>query len=405
MGVLRNANYRTLFIGQLVSTYGNNLYALALPWYIYTVTNSKLDLTVVGFADYVPALAGFFVGVLVDRWRKRSVMLASDAIRTLLALCICAVVALHGTFLTIFTIALFIQFAGSFFSPAAGALTPLLVSKEELPQAMGLSQSGNGVVELTGMVSGGAFLALFKTSLLFLTDALTFAVSIVSLLLIHVHEDVAPRSTRKGYGHEWREGFRALIKSQSILQIFLGGLITNFGLAPAMIVLTAWVKGPMGGSAATYGIVAASIVVGAIGGGMLLGRVTKWIAPKRLLQSGLMVLGVCLGLIALWANAYWCMAMLIVAGFAISSLNGSLEVLLVAVVPQAMRGRIFGMFNGVMVLASPLGLAVFGVLLVTVPLAVVWLAMGGLSVLGGMAYFLPVRDDLNTLSTGVTEEM
>lgn len=403
MGVLRNANFRTLFIGQLVSTYGNNLYLLALPWYIYVITDSKLDLTVVGFADYVPALAGFFVGVLVDRWRKRSVMLASDAIRTLLALGICVVVAMHGAFGTIFVIALFIQFVGAFFSPAAGALTPLLVSKEELPQAMGLSQAGNGVVRLTGMVSGGALLVVFKASMLFLTDAVTFAVSIVSLLLIRVQENVVPRAARRGYGVEWKEGFRALIASRRILQIFLGGLITNFGLAPAMIVLTAWVKGPMRGSATVYGVVAASMVLGAILGGLLLGRVTKFVSPRRVLQSGLMALGVCLGLISIWANAYWCMAMLLMGGFAISCLNGALEVLLVEVVPQAMRGRIFGMFNGVMVLASPLGLAVFGVLLVTVPLWVVWVAIGGLSVLGGLAYFLPVRDDLQTLSSVETE--
>lgn len=403
MSVLRNANFRRLFIGQLVSTYGNNLYVLALPWYIYSITNSKLDLTVVGFADYVPALAGLFLGVLVDRWRKQRVMLWSDVIRMLLAFTICLVVALHGGFLAIFVLALLIQFIGSFFSPASGAFTPLLVPKEDLPQAMGLNQSGNGIVRMLSMVSGGVLMTSIKASMMFFIDGVTFAVSVVSIVLIRVSEDIPIHARRRNYGQDWKQGFRSLIRSQRILQIFLGGTIANFGLAPAIIVLTTWVKGPMHGTSTTYGLTTGAMILGTIFGGVFLGKLTKIISAKYILQYGLMLLGSCLGLIAVWADPYWCMMLLLLSGFAISSLNGALDVLLVNLVPQTMRGRIFGIFNAIMVTASPLGLAVFGGLMVAVPLWTIWVIIGGLSVLASMTYFLPVRDDLHTLSTLDTE--
>jgi len=398
MGLLRNRNYVSLFIGQMISTYGNNLYALALPWYIYALTNSKLDLSIIGFADYLPAFAGLFVGVLVDRWRKRNVMLFSDIVRTILALGVFTITVFHGTFLMIFAVALLIQFFGAFFSPAAGAMTPLIISSEELPQAMGLSQSGNGVVRVFGMVSGGALMSLVQASGLFLIDAFTFVASVVSILIIRVKEEMVPRASQRGYGKEWREGFQMLIRSQTILQIFLGGLLTNFGLAPMTIVLTAWVKGTLHGSTTLYGVTIGCLLFGTIIGGLIFGRITRHICPKSILQVGLFILGCCTGLVGLWANIYWCASLLLIAGGAVSCLNGALEVILVKVVPQSMRGRLFGMFNGVMVLASPLGLLVFGTLMLILHLWLVWTVMGSMGVLGGLAYFIPVLDDIENIA-------
>ncbi|MFD1674835.1 MFS transporter [Alicyclobacillus fodiniaquatilis] len=403
MNVLRNKNYTILLIGQLVSTYGNNLYTLALPWYIYTITNSKSDLTIVGLADYIPALAGFFAGVLVDRWHKKTIMIASDLIRTLLALSISLVVSFHHNFMIIFGLALLIQLTGSFFTPASSALTPLLVSEDDLPKAMGITQATNGAVQLIGMTSGGSLLAIFKASRLFLIDSATFVISVISLLLIQVYEHLQTPQEHSNYLKEWSHGIRILIKSRSMLQIFLGGLISNFGLAPAIIVLTAWIKGPMGAKSTAFGIIAASMIIGLILGGILLGAISRLLSTKHILQVGLMVLGICLSFIAIWPNTYWCMGMILLGGFAISCLNGALRILLVKIVPQTMRGRIFSMFNGLMILASPVGIAVFGALMVIIPLWAVWVTMGSIIVLGGMSYFIRVRDDLHELMNTITE--
>lgn len=400
MGILRNRNFRTLLVGRLVSNYGNNLYTLALPWYIYALTNSKLDLSLVGMADYLPYLAGFFVGAFVDRWRKQHVMLTTDGIRAVLALGIVAVVTLHGTFAAIFTVALLIQLVGSFFSPAAAAITPLLVSSDELPQAMGLMQSSSGVVELLGMASGGPLMAVLQVSGLFLIDALSFIASFVSVLMVRVQEEVGPfhLKERPSVLVDWKDGFKTLIRSKSILQIFVGGFFTNFGMAPMTIVLTAWVKGPLHGSSVLYGVTLGCMVFGTIVGGLTLGFLTNYVSPKSVLRTGLLVLGVCTLLVSVWTNRYWCCALLILSGFAIASLNGALEVLLVKVVPQSMRGRMFGMFNGLMVTVSPLGLLVFGLLLIRLQMWMVWLAMGTLAIIGSLAYFVRIEDDLHQLS-------
>lgn len=398
MGILRNRNFCTLLIGRLVSGYGDNLYALALPWYIYELTNSKLDLSLIGIADYLPYLAGFFVGAFVDRWRKKNVMVATDAIRAMLALGIFFVVQQHGSFVTIFTVVLLIQFVSAFFSPASGAMTPLLVSSEELPQAMGLMQSSSGAVQLLGMASGGPLMVTLKVSGLFLVDAISFVASLVSILMIRVREDVQGPAAGQSVLSDWRAGFRTLMQSKAILQIFMGGILTNFGMAPMTIVLTAWIKSVLHGSPTLYGLILGCIVLGTIVGGLSLGWLTKRLAPKTVLRTGLIVLGACTVLVGVWSNKYWCGCILLIAGFAIALLNGALEVLLVKVVPQSMRGRMFGMFNGIMVFASPIGLLVFGGLLIAIPLWSVWMTMGVLGILGGFAYFIPVKDDLNQLT-------
>ncbi|MCL6649567.1 MAG: hypothetical protein K6U89_14685, partial [Chloroflexi bacterium] len=63
VSVLRHRNFAVVFAGQLISQAGNNLFNIALPWYVYTRTGSKAALTLAGLAVTLPTLAGLFTGV------------------------------------------------------------------------------------------------------------------------------------------------------------------------------------------------------------------------------------------------------------------------------------------------------------------------------------------------------
>ncbi|MHB1682917.1 MAG: MFS transporter [Bacilli bacterium] len=137
--------------------------------------------------------------------------------------------------------------------------------------------------------------------------------------------------------------------------------------------------------------------VGVIGGGALLGMVTKRVSLRVTLMAGLLVAGACIGSVGAFADAYWTIGVLLVCGLSIGILNGSLGAMAVAVIPQQMRGRVFGLLGALSTIATPLGMAVFGGLMVYIPLAALFAVMGSLSVLSGLSFLLPVKDDLANL--------
>lgn len=396
MKVLKNRNFAVLFAGQTVSTFGNSLYFIALPWYVYTLTHSKADLALTGMAQSVPMLAGLFAGVFVDRWSKRWTMMGSDVIRGLLSITLFFAAWSHWSFAWILALVLLLQFVGTFFNPAAGALVPLLVDEQDVPAAAGLEQSGSAIAQLLGTAFGGALMAFLGPPLLFLFDALSFLVSIVSLLFIRDHEASAKTRAdpqKPSFFKEWVEGFH-LFRTYRFFTLMLASvLLANFAMAPVDIALTAWVKGPLHGDALDLGVLNAAFFLGMIAGGMGLGWVSKVLTMRRILMLGLAGSGILMIALGLWANLVWDASVIVITGFLIASLNGSVSAATMQMIPESKRGRVFGTMGALFTMTIPVGMAVFGSLMIHIPLSWLFAMMGALSIVSGLAYLLPVTDD------------
>ncbi|MCI0184635.1 hypothetical protein MM817_02932 [Acidibacillus sp. S0AB] len=381
-----------------MSTLGTNLYLLALPWYVYIVTGSKADLAIVGFAQSLPGLAGLVAGVFVDRWNKRRTMIVADLMRGALSLLIGLIAIWRLSFLWIVVIVLLLQLVGVFFGPAESVLLPLVVREENVPAAMGINQSGSATAQLAGQAGGGALLSALGAPVLFLANGISFFVSVVSLLFVR-----APEPPRGGepsnFLTDWKEGFAILGRSRMILLIVASALVANFGLAAFDIALTAWIRGPLRDSALWLGFIGAAFFVGIIVGGMLLGTVAKKVPLRAVVMSGLIIDGALISSVGAVRTNWWAIAILVLTGLAVGIMNGSIGAMAVQVVPDPLRGRVFGLLGTLSTMATPLGLAVYGALMVVVPLPVLFILMGVVSVLAGLAFLLPIRDDLNNMGT------
>lgn len=405
-----------LLSGQLVSTVGNNLFTIALPWYVYSLTGSKEALALTGIAQTLPALVGLFSGVLVDRWKKRATMMGSDAIRSALNFILFGAVLLKWPFATILLMVLALETAGQFFGPASAALFPLLVAEDEVTSGSGLLQSTNASAQLVGTVSGGALMALVGAPLLFLLNGISFIASIVSLAFIRIRETIVPSSSGdspgslvgdgdsqmkrngpKRFFREWAQGFRLITKSKFLLLVIVSALVTNASMAPFDIAMTAWVKGPMHGSALYLGIINGGFFVGIIAGGLLLGVIAKRIPLRALLVTGLVGIGVAIAAFGLFRTAYAETLLAVAGGIFVGALNGSLNATLVTLIPQGMRGRAMGLLGALSTFAMPLGMAVFGTLMVRISLQLVFALIGALCALSGLSLLLPIKDDKHLL--------
>ncbi|WDL99047.1 MFS transporter [Alicyclobacillus sp. ALC3] len=457
MSVLtKNKNFATLTAGQLISTIGNNLFSLALPWYVFVRTGSKVDLAWAGIAMTLPSLLGFVSGVFVDRWNKRFTMAASDTLRAILCAVLTVAVLLHQPLWVILVVVLVLEAIGKFFDPAAASLLPQIVAKDELPSASGIQQSSNATAQLVGTLSGGALLTALGPALLFASDGASFLVSATSVLLIRIREVLPGRapasagiaaadgaggssgtggagadgravsatddggasrsdstasapagsasSAMSRFVAEWREGFQLLRKSKFLQLLVLLSVCANFALSPVDLGLTAWVKGPMHGNALLLSLINAFFFCGIIGGGFLVGTVSRRVSLRSILIVGMVFIGVIFSGIGFWANFAWDASLMVCGGLGLGIINGASGALMLQKIPAHLRGRTMGTTFALSTMAMPLGMVLFGALVAHVPLSVVFAVCGALCAMTGMILMLPVRDDLDEVFSSVTPQ-
>src|SRR5437660_7176174 len=92
LAILRQRNFTLLWIGQLISVFGDWVLLIALPFYIFDLTGSALATGAMFMAQTVPrVLLGSVAGVFVDRWNRKRTMIAADLSRAVLMLALLSV--------------------------------------------------------------------------------------------------------------------------------------------------------------------------------------------------------------------------------------------------------------------------------------------------------------------------
>jgi MFS family permease len=239
----RNRDYTLLWSGQMISAVGSQVSLLALPILIFSITRSPAATGIASALRGVPyVLLMLPAGALVDRWDRRRVMLVSDTIRTL-ALGSIPVAALLGHLgvAQIYAVTLVEGTLEVFFSLADTASLPRIVGPARLPEATAQYELLNSASVLAGPPLEGLFFST-GAAVPFLADALSYAVSVASVLLIrtplHSERSGEPISARQ-IVHEVREGMVWLWHAPVIrfLALLTSGLMfSTFGYSLIIIV-------------------------------------------------------------------------------------------------------------------------------------------------------------------------
>ena len=196
MGVFRYREFRLLFAGQLVSLFGDGLFAVALSFAVLDETGSRSGLGVVLAAGSLPLVAFVLVGgVWADRLSRRRVMLAADgarmAIQGVLAALVLSGNASLGTFIVLYGL---YGVAMAFFSPASTGLVPETLPAVELQRANGLMGMTRSVTAVAGGAVGGLLVDAIGPGSAIAVDAATFAASALALALMRVGRGVRCRA-------------------------------------------------------------------------------------------------------------------------------------------------------------------------------------------------------------------
>lgn len=237
----RNRNYMLLWSGQMISMTGSQVSTLAFPLLVLALTNSPAQAGVVGALRGLPfALLSLPAGALIDRWDRKKVMLFCDSGRALAMASIPVALWLGNlSFLQLCLVALFEGTLMTFFSIAEMTCLPHVVPREQLPSATAQNQAIDSTSWTLGPFLGGLLYGVSR-SVPFLVNAITFACSVLGLLLVRARfqgersqsEQHIWREIGEGIAWTWRN---SLLRFLALLGFFL--VMPSIGFSLILIAL------------------------------------------------------------------------------------------------------------------------------------------------------------------------
>ncbi len=241
----RNRNYRYTWTGQIVSEVGDNFNNIAVLSLAVTETHSGGIIAGLMLSRAIPAvMIGPVAGVVLDRFDRQRIMIASDLVRGFIALGFILAIGYRQTWL-LYVLSALLMIASPFFTSGRSSLLPSITTEEELHTANSLTQTTGWLTLVVGAFCGGTAVARFGYQLAFIFNSLSFffsALCIANLRSAHGHFRAENRSLNETKiarpWHEYREGLGYMVKSPLILGIGLIAVGWASGGGAAQVLFT-----------------------------------------------------------------------------------------------------------------------------------------------------------------------
>lgn len=361
---LYHRNYRLFFVGQSISLIGTWLTKVATAWLVYRLTGSAWLLGLVGFAGQIPTFVlAPLAGVLVDRWDRYRVLLATQTLAMFQSAALAAL-ALGGVIQVWEVVALnAVQgLIDAFDMPVRQAMVVRMVDdRADLGNAIALNSSMVNAARLIGPAVAGVLIAAVGEGWCFFIDAVSYGAVIFSVLLMRV--DAKPRASGTTHVlHQMVEGFRYVGGSAPIRALLL--LLALSGLAgrPFAVLLPVIAREVMHGGAGTLGALQATAGMGALAGALYLASRHSVLGLGRVVVVSAALFGV--GLVAFSrAHALWlAMPMLLLAGTGMMVQTAASNTIIQTIVDEDKRGRVMSLLAMSLFGTVPVGSLIAGVL-------------------------------------------
>jgi MFS family permease len=261
---LRHRDFRLLWTGQTVSSFGNSVQAVAMPFQLLALGASPLQLAIAVALNTVTSVAFLLVGgVIADRLPRRTLIIASDLVGGVVV----AVVALlsAGGRLRIehvYVAAVALGAADAFLRPAYTAIIADLVPGEVLRAGNAARLLGRSLARIAGPTVGGVAVVLAGPALAFGINALTFFFSFATLMLARPPRRVPPPSV--SLVRDVREGFGYVLSVRWLWTTNLYFMLVNVAFAGQSVMTALLVRDVLRGDAQTYGVINSAYGVGTI---------------------------------------------------------------------------------------------------------------------------------------------
>ena len=348
---LASAPYRRFWLGSIASVGSTQLYFIAMAWLVFELSNSPLDLGLLGAATAVPNILATLIGGLVaDRVNRRTILILTTGISTVLMLLLAA---LDATGLVrvwhVLLISGLLGLVQGFDFPARSSIFPSLIEPKQMLSAVALNSILWQGSRMIFPAIGGILIALTDTSLIFVLCGLGFITMLMVLCWLEVVQVIQAKADP---WHEFKEGLRFILHHHLFLTLILLTWISMFFGTSYIQIMPIFADILQSGERG-YGLLISATGVGSVAGNLFISRFQQsrrlglmMLSCAALAPFSLIGFSLVAGTLANVAGAFWLASLFAVMTAAFSSvfLVSSMTVLQLKV-PDKLRGRVMGIHS------------------------------------------------------------
>ena len=266
-------NFFTIWSGQAVSQFSSSVIQFALVWHLTYKTGSAMVLAAAMFMSFFPqGLLGPLVGVYVDRYNRKMIMVLADLFIAVVTSALIVVGLLGELPIWLILLILMLRSVGTAFHHSALlAVTPQIVPKEQLTKCAGYSQSLQSISQILSPAVAAVLYSAWSLNAIMLVDVLGALIAVFALWISHIPQFVQqPSAVKPRVLWEAAEGFRILRSRKGVLGIVLISALYSLALMPTSAIFPLMSIAYFGGTSAHASIVEIAFSVGLLVGSVIL---------------------------------------------------------------------------------------------------------------------------------------
>lgn len=360
--VRRNKDFRNFWYGQIVSQLGDRVHTLAVIWLVYSWSNSGSAVGFVLIASTLPAfLISPLAGSLLDKYDRKKIMIICDFLRSALVLILSILAFMNMLNLPIIVaFTAVISIGAAFFNPATMSIMPSLVKQEELTQANAFYQLSVNASGAFGFLLGSGLIALIGVPVAFLINGFSFLLSAYFIMkLAYKHVPVIRESH---FWADFKEGWNVTKKIPLIIKLFTPIIIINFFLSALYILIPVFAEGVFNRGSSGLGMMMTGLTLGMFFGALIMLRNKLQISIRMLLFASLCFIGLAFMMMSFFEDFNFYLFAFAAIGVFLNISNIALMALFQKIVPNEVRGKVFGLLTSASVSSQPISYGVMGLL-------------------------------------------
>lgn len=387
--------FAIIWSGQFLSILTSSIVNFAIVLWLSLETGSAEVLAFATMAALLPqSVLGLFTGILIDRWKRKRIMILADSFIAFCTLILAILFYFDLAKISHIYLLLALRSVGSaFHMPAMQASVPLLAPKSELIRIAGINQVIQSVCNIAGPAIAGLFITIMKMTNILMLDVIGAVVACISLAFVTIPDPSHEEQQKKL--HLWKEAKEAFIevrKHYGLPSFFLLSILATFFIMPVGVLFPLMTLNHFSGTAFQVSMIEVAWGGGALLGGALLGlKKYHWneillvncmyvLVGFSFLFSGLLPVSGYMGFVAFT----------IVGGISGSLYMASFTTVVQTRIDPAVMGRVFSFYMSFNMLPSMLGLLGTGFLADHVGLGTTFVLSGLiLCLIGAVSFFIP----------------
>jgi MFS family permease len=364
--VFRVSSFRAFWLGFTFSAVGDAMTNVALVWYVYQATHAPQAVGLLLLCYTGPViLGGLIAGSLLDRFNRRTVMLADALFRGSVVAMIPLLYAFgHLALWHLYVVAVVYGLLYMITLAGGPSLIPALVAPEQIATANALETLSYSLSSVCGPPLAGLLILQFGAPNVLVIDAFSYAVFALALSRVPASLGRPDRQNSSAGRHSvrLRDAFSLVWSNQVLLATTLMYMTFNVGMG----FLAVWLpilSASMGGGSAVYGLCLGVMAVGEIASTLIAGSITLSLSLGTLICLAQTLAGSALLLVLAGRTLWWVLVGLALLGLFNAPLTIWAQTLRMQIIPETLRGRTFALLRTLIQGTSPLAGALAGVLL------------------------------------------